>query len=290
MHPTATSILAIAIAKTVVIMISTASPYYIASAQPAPTLCSCSPRTFNFKLNFVGNCESTSLTGVSDELCFVTTPPDDDATEDEDQDSGIESIISMFQFLRRLQSTNNQNQRDLQTNLIPTSVELVEIWEVDSSNELNVINQEEYNQNFSDGDEFQFTSISSKLDPNKPLSEQLEYFPSGLILVLVGVNSDNEEVRNTIIEDCTMEQITPGDYIGWITVADSTPASGAFCPATATSSPTQSPTVSFIPTIKPTVSPSTTTSMSYSSSMSIFTSVAKAGKGKAAKKAKTTYV
>ena len=238
----------------------------------AQTLCSCSPTKFNFQLNFQGNCDSTSLTGVSDELCFINLRPSSDSAV------GIDKILSMIfaseprrnkkeDFWRRLSShrgdTTKYNEQRVLNSEIPTRVTTVEIFEYDTTNELNVINQEVLsNQSLADGDIIEFTSISSKLDPNKPLQEQLQYFPGGLILKYVGTNSNNENVSNTIawgynIEDCTTEQISVGDYIGWTTVENVTLANGAFCPATVTPPPTLSPTISAKP-ITPTTDPTTT--------------------------------
>eukprot|EP00984_Skeletonema_dohrnii_P012642 scaffold5156_cov92-Skeletonema_dohrnii-CCMP3373.AAC.4 len=177
-------------------------------------------------------------------------------------------------FWRRLVDTSNEhgdyNQRALNS-IIPTVVTSVDIFEYDTTNELTVINQQVFsNQTLSNGDSIEFTSISSKLDPNKPLQEQLEYFPGGLILRYTGVNSNNEDVINTFawgynIEDCTTEQISGGDFIGWMIVDDVTAANGAFCPATVTSPPTSSPTTLLAPTpttakpVNPTNSPTIST-------------------------------
>ena len=260
------------------------------SPQPSPSLCSCSPIKFNFQLNFQGTCESTSLTGVSDELCFINVRPGGTESAAESGGGGdvdVENILSKMSvidvrrkkkedFWRRLVDTNNNEQfTNINSNhralnsVIPTIVTSVDIFEYDTTNELTVINQQVFsNQTLSNGDIIEFTSISSKLDPNKPLQEQLEYFPGGLILRYTGVNSNNEDVINTFawgynIEDCTTEQISGGDFIGWMIVDDVTAANGAFCPATVTSPPTPTPTTLLAPTtakpVNPTNSPTTST-------------------------------
>eukprot|EP00985_Skeletonema_marinoi_P011789 scaffold5600_cov144-Skeletonema_marinoi.AAC.5 len=254
------------------------------NSQPQPSLCSCSPTKFNFQLNFQGSCESTSLTGVSDELCFINVRPGGtESVAESGGDVDVENILSKMSvidvrrkkedFWRRLVDTNyehgDSNQRALNS-VIPTVVTSLDIFEYDTTNELTVINQQVFsNQTLSNGDIIEFTSISSKLDPNKPLQEQLEYFPGGLILRYTGVNSNNEDVINTFaweynIEDCTTEQISGGDFIGWMIVDDVTAANGAFCPATVTSPPTSSPTTLLAPTTAkpvnpPTSSPTTST-------------------------------
>eukprot|EP00985_Skeletonema_marinoi_P011727 scaffold5578_cov157-Skeletonema_marinoi.AAC.11 len=200
---------------TLVFAALTLTSYTTTAQTPPPSLCSCSPTKFNFKLNFQGTCESTSLTGVNDELCFINVGPGMESVA-ENVDFEIENILSMM----------SANQRALNS-VIPTVVTSVDIFEYDTTNELTVINQEIFsNKSLSDGDIIEFTSISSKLDPNKPLQEQLEYFPGGLILRYTGVNSNNEDVINTFawgynIENCTTEQISSGDFIGWTIVDDS---------------------------------------------------------------------
>jgi hypothetical protein len=210
----------------------------------------------------------------------------------ENVDFEIENILSMM----------SANQRALNSD-IPTVVTSVDIFEYDTTNELNVINQEIFsNQSLSDGDIIEFTSISSKLDPNKPLQEQLEYFPGGLILRYTGVNSNNEDVINTFawgynIEDCTTEQISAGDFIGWMIVDDVTAANGAFCPATVTPPPTLSPTTlaptTLAPTsakpVNPTSSPtSTTTKMSIITKSSKHSAQSKAAKAMVPSASKAT--
>ncbi len=240
--------------------------FYTTSAQTPPPKCSCSPTSFTFRLNFQGTCESTDLTGVDDDLCFINVRPPE-------LDILFEVTANKNDFWSRLSFEDDTNNSELLilSDQVPTKVTRVEIFEYDTSAGLAVINQEIWNnQDLSDGDTIQFTSISSNLDPNKPLDEQLEFFPSGVILQATGVNSNDQDVTNTFtweydIEDCTTEQITTGNYIGWMNVADVTPANGAFCPATATPSPTKEPTSSPVAvTSPPTTSPTAKASKSKS--------------------------
>eukprot|EP00986_Skeletonema_menzelii_P000476 scaffold137_cov156-Skeletonema_menzelii.AAC.7 len=238
--------------------------YHTTSAQTSlPPKCSCSPTEFSFQLNFEGTCESTKLTGVSDQLCFINVrppPPLENILSEVSSNNKRRKSDDWRRLLSR-EDGNNQNQRALNSQL-PTRVTRVEIYEYDTSDGLAVINQEILrNQDLSDGDIISFTSISSKLDPNKSLDDQLQYFPNGIILLATGVNSNNENVTNTFawnydINDCTAEQIAVGDYIGWMNVADVTPANGAFCPATVTPSPTQATTTA--KPISPTITPKST--------------------------------
>ena len=239
-----------------------ATSHITAAQTPSPSpLCSCSPTEFSFQLNFQGSCESTSLSGVSDELCFVNARSSGGLDIDNilGSISDIQVPRSKNDYWRRLTHTDNKQhvQRGLNSE-IPTTITSVGIYEYDTSNDLQVINQQVFSdQSLVDGDIIQFTSISSQLDPSIPLHDQLQYFPGGLILKYAGVNSNDEYISNTIawgynIEDCTTEQISAGEYVGWTTIEDVTPANGAFCPATVTPQPTLSPQMIVAPTSSPT--------------------------------------
>ena len=66
-----------------------------------------------------------------------------------------------------------------------------------------------------------YDSISAKLDTDLPLSDQLEYVPSGVMLILFVVNADNVVVQNTVAwgytkDYCDVEPLSVGDDIGCI--------------------------------------------------------------------------
>ena len=246
--------------------------YTTTAQQSPPTRCSCSPTKFTFQLNYDGTCGSTSLTGITNELCFVNVRESLPEPESDEVVANILSDMSAMKerrekddFWRRLshqEGTNNniQSQRALNSQ-VPTIITTVQIFEYDTTSELNVLKQEEItnsDQDLSNGQTFEFTSISSDLDPNIPLEDQIDYFPNGLIVKISGRNANNEYVSNTFaweydIEDCTTEQISVGDYIGWTTVTETTSAYRAFCPAVSTLAPTESPVIS--PTSSPVLIP-----------------------------------
>ena len=251
----------------VVTTIATTTSYNATTAQPMvePSLCSCSPTTFNLRLNVAGNCAatSTSRTGVTDPLCLIFQSPDTTAIRgDEIELNNINDIQATFSegkdqrmsdnWHRRLSQDENEqslnkNKRVLNSVTTPVKIKDVEIWEFDSSGAYKVINKKSFSdQSLSDGDVIEFVSISSKLNPNIPLEDQLQYLPGGLILRYLGFNSNDEEVVNVMtleynVKDCTAEQITGGNFIGWLFVEDVTLASGAFCPVIPTFRPTAAP-------------------------------------------------
>jgi hypothetical protein len=255
--------------------------YNAATAQSTvgPSLCSCSPSTFNFELNVAGNCDATSLTGVTDDLCLVIfRPPGITAIGGDKIEFNIDDVLTTlsegndrrkkYDYWRRRLShdgndMSNRNKRGLNSITTPVTITNVEIWEYDSSGAYTVINNKSFSdQSLSGGDVIEFTSISSKLNPNIPLEDQLQYLPGGLILRYVGFNINNEEVNNIVaweynVEDCTTEQITDGNFIGWLFVENVTLASGAFCPVNPTFSPTAAPSKQVVdPTSKPVKPPS----------------------------------
>jgi hypothetical protein len=237
--------------------------FYTASAQtsqPPTPKCSCSPTSFTFQLNFQGTCES-NLTGVANDLCFINLRPPPPLETLVPADTNKRKHDDFWRRLSRNQRALNSNDPDL----VPTKVTRVEVYEYDTTAGLGVINQKIENDPPSEF--IEFTSISSKLDPNKPLDEQLEYFPNWVIVIATGVNSNNQNVTNTFawhynIEDCTTEQIKVGNYIGWMNVADVKPASSAFCPATATPPPSPPTSSTPTPTTKP-VNPTIPKQISY---------------------------
>lgn len=165
-------------------------------------------------------------------------------------------------------NNNHQNQRALNSHQTPKSITKVEIYEYDTTDELNVINQTEITnstQNLSDGSSISFTSISTKLDPSIPIQDQPQYHPNGLIVKISGYTLNDKFVSNTFaweysIDDCSAEQVAIGDSVGWVDVSVVRPAAGAFCPAAVTAVPSLSPSAvpserTEPPTDSPVVSP-----------------------------------
>ena len=131
-------------------------------------------------------------------------------------------------------SRNLQTRQDLDTT--PTIVTSTIFLESDTTPELNIINQDStyFDTTLEDGAELQFTSISSNFDEEKPLSEQMDLVPGGVMMVMFGLNAANEVVQNTVawgydIGYCNGEPLTNGDSIGWITFDGMSPPDDRFC-------------------------------------------------------------
>ena len=65
---------------------------------------------------------------------------------------------------------------------------------------MNIINQDStyFDIDGSDGDILEYTSISSTLDVNVPIGDQLDKVPGGVILVLFGENAAGEVIQNRV--------------------------------------------------------------------------------------------
>jgi hypothetical protein len=108
---------------------------------------------------------------------------------------------------------------------MPTQLISAQFLEMDTSPNMQIINNDDQyiNVTFPDPSNIvlQFSSISNLLNPDLPLSEQMEYVPGGAILILVGTTADGEVVRNrmlwTYTMGCGLEDYTvlDGNVIGW---------------------------------------------------------------------------
>eukprot|EP00984_Skeletonema_dohrnii_P013933 scaffold5837_cov98-Skeletonema_dohrnii-CCMP3373.AAC.5 len=123
-------------------------------APPVPPLntCSCSPRHFTFQLQLDRNCDTDTIDG---------TP-------------GIEKAVC--------------NVRGGVGDIDLSTLEIVDIQFLEFGSGLEVINQNDTftNTSLANGDTFSFPSISSMLNPDIPIGEQLQYFPTGLSLNMEG--------------------------------------------------------------------------------------------------------
>ncbi len=116
-------------------------------------------------------------------------------------------------------------QDDTATGLMPTRLISAQFLEMDTSPNMQIINQDDQylNVTFPDPSNIvlQFSSISNLLDPAMPLGDQLQYVPGGAILIFVGATDSGEIVRNrmmwTYTMGCGLEDYTvlDGNVIGW---------------------------------------------------------------------------
>ncbi|KAL7528619.1 hypothetical protein ACHAXR_002536, partial [Thalassiosira sp. AJA248-18] len=139
-----------------------------------------------------------------------------------------------------------QDRQDLDTT--PTVITSVTFLEQDTTPELNIINQDStyFSIEASDGDILDFTSITAKLDPSVPLSDQMDMVPGGVLIISFGINADGAIVQNTVAwgyqsDYCDGVSISEGAGVGWVMLDGYTPPQGAFCDGV-TDAPTVSPT------------------------------------------------
>lgn len=153
----------------------------------AVDICSCSPTSLEFTLDFSKTCDDNTLAdnaGIDTTLC-------------EPMGGEIETVTSI-QFL-----------------------------EFDTSGNLIVINQDDslFDVSFSDGDSFDFASISADLDASASLADQLDLVPGGVQLTLRGVASDGTDVMNRYTwiytNSCDDVAIESGDEISWVSIVRS---------------------------------------------------------------------
>ena len=203
--------------------------------QAQPT-CSCSPTEYTFRLDLSANCDTSTISeqqdGINGSLCFFG----------EGSSSGTGVFPGDMVLggkggtgpIRKLQQSMRQHDRREQVDLAaamraPTSpiteVTSILILEVDTSPELNIINQDStyFTTNLESGALVTYTSISNQLDHTVPIEDQMEYVPGGVVVVLFGNDEDGNVVQNTVAWDydvgyCEAEPLVAGDAIGWVVI------------------------------------------------------------------------
>jgi hypothetical protein len=107
-----------------------------------------------------------------------------------------------------------------------TEVTSILFLEVDTTPELNIINQDStyFTTNLPNESVITYTSISNQLDYKLPLEDQMENAPGGVVVVLFGNDQDGNVIQNTVAWDyggagyCESEPLAAADTIGWIVV------------------------------------------------------------------------
>ena len=130
----------------------------------------------------------------------------------------------------------------------PTAITSVTFLEFDADVD-DIINQDStyFDTFLAETNVISFRSISSTLDPTKPLRDQMDLVPGGVMLVMFGYNADNQVVQNTVawaydLTQCSEMTMDTTSSIGWIGLEDYTPPRSVFCPGV-TDQPTLSPVV-----------------------------------------------
>ena len=225
-------------------------------------VCSCTPTSYSFKLNFNGDCSDdislANVVGIDGNICFFAQGSDvlTNSTVDFEVGSGVFrrrglkemagvasfNDINLSSQLEHAKS-HQTRQRSMQEveaisyDFVPTTITSISFFEADTTSSFNIINQEltfvnSEGGNLTDGDVLNFTSISSKLDPSIPIHEQIDLVPGGVMLVLFGINSVGVTVQNTVAwgykTNCDGEILLSGGS-GWITFEDIQPPMSQFC-------------------------------------------------------------
>jgi len=111
----------------------------------------------------------------------------------------------------------NSGHRQLQ--FTPSQLLSAQFLEMDTSENMNIINQDDQYLSNSDiplPEVLSFTSISSTLDPSLSIEEQIDIVPGGVILILVGMTESGEIMRNRVMWTYSM---SCGDD-DWMTVGN----------------------------------------------------------------------
>jgi len=217
------------------------------SSGSTSNLCSCSPRSYGFRLTLDQSCLVNDLNdngGIGVTLCILSNGNDSGDGNTADADT-VPVVVTSLQFL-----------------------------EFDTSGNVVVINQDDTYNNvtFQNGDIVRYDSVSMDLDENLDLENQLGFVPGGVQLTIRGrpLDSGSNGDADAIVinrltwsytNECEFVPVENGDRIGWVTMEEIEPASTAFCPAlvtTTTTSATTTTTTAATTTTTPTETSTTT--------------------------------
>ena len=247
--------------------------------------CLCSPSSYTFTVKYSGTCEDSigfDAPAIDGVLCYYSQGgnpeggdlnfPGDEAPSHKRRQLVSPELRQIYDFNVHGISFREQYEharRSLKVADAITTITSVSFSEVDITTQLNIINQDStyFNTTIDDGQILEFTSVSAQLNASEPLDEQLQFVPSGVMLVMFGINSDNIVVQNTMIwgyntNYCSSEPLEDGAAIGWAVLSGGTPPSPAFCPAIQTTTSTEATTTRTTTTETSTTLGSSTTAVS----------------------------
>jgi hypothetical protein len=234
----------------------------LTAAEYAPS-CTCSPQSLTLRINLSGTCPA-NITNVdgNNQFCFVSQIGSDSGS------SGFDELGN---------SDADESELLPPTDPVPVSINSISYYELSESME--VINQETITlQDNNTAEVFTFTSISTNIiDPNKSISEQLQFVVSSAMLIIEGTNAAGKLLKNKVswkydLHQCDMIPMAIGNTLGWLDLIDLGGPRPEICPAVdvvdLTATTTASATIFSNATINgtsytPTMSPVNTT---YSSS------------------------
>jgi len=217
------------------------------SSGSTSNLCSCSPRSYGFRLTLDQSCLVNDLNdngGIGVTLCILSNGNDSGDGNTADADT-VPVVVTSLQFL-----------------------------EFDTSGNVVVINQDDTYNNvtFQNGDIVRYDSVSMDLDENLDLENQLGFVPGGVQLTIRGrpLDSGSNGDADAIVinrltwsytNECEFVPVENGDRIGWVTMEGIEPASTAFCSALVTTTTTTAATTTTTPTETSTTTMMATTTM-----------------------------
>lgn len=196
-------------------------------AQEPDHKCSCSPQKYSFTLSLFQTCSDDSIEnspGVFTTVCSV----DSNLGPGDDWGSFIpdvgESLVKRSLKEHGKDTNHKTTHRIAAADMVPVKIISVVFAEVNSDGSLVVINK---NDTLSDvelenGAVVQFESISSTLDPDVGIEEQLSNVPGGVTLLLVGKNANGELVKSRMLwlynNECDIVPLTETGVLGWTSV------------------------------------------------------------------------
>ena len=151
-----------------------------------------------------------------------------------------DEFFQKYPELKSHQEDKSTTTRRLQ--LIPSRLISAQFLEFDTSQDMNIINQDDqyldvtlpltrrlaksskqqYKSSELSDKTLSYTSISSTLDTSLPLEDQLDKVPGGVILILIGTTEDGEVLRNRLLWTYTTScgedgyvTVENGDQFGW---------------------------------------------------------------------------
>ena len=226
------------------------------TTESTTTLCACSPQYYKFQLLLNNDCSSSTLSrtsspGISNVNCQIDDKVDGGLMSSgfvRRRDLQVQSHISNNNEVNR--SLRAEDRYDILTSqvqsLLPTTmiskqtrqsdttsestttapayISSILFIEFDTSGLLTLINTNDTylsNQTLINSTSISFPSISTTLNTDIPLDDQLDKIPGGAGLFLFGNNDDGDVVlRSRLVweysTDCEVKLDIVGDSLGWI--------------------------------------------------------------------------
>jgi len=224
-------------------------------------LCSCSPTELTLDLDLTRDCSTDDVEGspgIGLVFCFLSSVR---AALSRNIATAKVSRID-FNIPDDWREKDGKETRDLGDTQI-TEVISVQFLEFDTTGTLLVINQDDTYEdvNLVTGDAVTFQSVSGELDPDEPISDQLDKVPGGAQLTLRGQAVDDATGLKTVVSvrltwsytnSCNVVPLAQGMKLGWVTFGELAPAAKAFCPVTVGSPPPVATPMTDPPVVMPT--------------------------------------